>query len=803
MNIQASYNWIKEFVATDLDAREFAKRIALCGPGAERLYPQAPLFDKMVVGRIVEVKAHPNPKVTKLRIVALDLGAQGSLELVCGGSNLEPEMLVAVALVGSKVRWHGEGDLIELAEAEIQGVKSAGMVCGANEIGLGEVFPHAEKEILDLSWTKAKPGTSIAEALQLEDTVIDIEVTTNRPDAFSMVGLAREAAAILDAKFIWKPSKEPGKPKGDRKDVSFDNRSPELCTRYQAVVMSLSHPVGESPWHIKNRLRMAGIRPINALVDITNYVMLELGQPMHAFDYDKLRGNGIVIRMAADGEKLLALDGKEYELSSGQLIIADAERPIAVAGIMGGEETGVTASTTTVVFESATFDAVSVRRTGRALNLHSDSSLRFEKGLPEEQTAFALARAVELAQEICGAEVVSEGIDDHATGRAPLRFPFRTAKAEEIIGVTIPEKRMVAILEALGFTLEGKKGAYEVTVPFWRANDIEDERDFAEEIARIYGYHNLPAVLPTGTLPAVAPDPLFEAEGRVRSMLKGAGFTELMTYAFVARETLEKSLRMGDEVLAVANPLSKDFEVMRNCLVPGVLTAVAENEGLFPEGECFEIGNAYKKRTDGLPEEQPRMIAVAYGPEDGDRYFRKLKGVLETYAAGEGMHGLVYRRVTDDAKWHPGRTVEVSFGGTVLGKLGEVHPDIVSAFGIRSRVVVCQLLLANVLAAGRRSHVYAPVPQFPSIFRDLAVVVDMGTEYGRIEEAARSASPLLTDVTLFDVYHGTGLPEGKKSVAVHLAFSASDRTLRSEDVDVEMTKVTAELAAVVGATVRG
>jgi phenylalanyl-tRNA synthetase beta chain len=799
MNILAPYNWIRESVKSDLDAREFARRISLCGPAVERIHPQAVLFDKMVVGRIMDVQPHPN--ADKLRLVSTDIGGEKPLTIVCGGSNLESEQLVAVALVGAKVRWHGEGDLIELVPAVIRGIASEGMICGANEIGLADAFPHAEKEIMDLSATNARPGTPLATVFDMDDTVFDIEVTTNRPDAFSMTGLAREAAAILDMDFTWKEPEEIGKPKGERVDLTFENRAPKLCTRYQAVAMS-GVKVGRSPWWIMNRLRMAGIRPINNVVDATNYVMLELGQPMHAFDHAKLRGGSIVVRTAVAGEKMLALDGNEYALSENQLVIADAERPVAVAGIMGGEETGVTEGTTAIVLESATFEPVSVRRTGRALNLHSDSSLRFEKGLPEEQTSAALARAVELIREIAGGEVASRVIDDRAERRAPLRFPFRPEKATALIGVDIPEKRMVSILESLGFAVEGKKGVYEVTVPYWRARDIEDERDFAEEIARVIGYHELPSVLPSGTLPAVPPMPILGLEDRVRAALKGAGYTELLTYSFVPREALDRSGNPSADALAVANPLSKDFEVMRTSLVPGMLMTIAQNEGLFPHGACFEVGNVYLKREGDLPSEDPCVIAALYGDEDPEHQFRQLKGALELLCKGEGLRSLQYARAQNDARWHPGRTVSVSADGRGLGVLGEVHPDVTAAFGIRGRVTVLKLDLASVLDAGEPGHTYAEVPQFPSVLRDLAVVVDAHVEYAAIEEALRSASVLLSHAMLFDVYRGAGLPSGKKSVAVHLEFTVPDRTLRSEEIDAEMEKIVAWLGKAVGATVR-
>ena len=805
MNLLASYNWIKEHVALPISAEEFARRISLCGPAVERLHPQALLYDKMVVGQIRAVKPHPN--ADKLRLVAVDVGTNAPLEVVCGGSNLAPGMKIAVALLGAKVRWHGQGDLIELGPAEIRGVKSDGMICGANEIGLGDAFPHAEKEILDLSWCKAKPGTSLAKALDLEDTVFDIEVTTNRPDAFSMVGMAREAAAILHGKFLWKETVLPSLPKAMTPiPLAVKNHATKLCTRYQAVVMT-DVTVGPSPWWMKKRLLLAGLRPINTIVDITNYVMLELGQPMHAFDYDELEGNEIVVRTAKAGEKMLALDGKEYVLADGQLVIADAMWPIAVAGVMGGEDTGVREATKTIVFEAATFDPVSVRRTARALNLHSDSSLRFEKGLSEETTSAALARAVELCQEVACGRVASAVTDLRSAPHKKVKFSFRPEKAEELIGVAIPKKEMLTILKSLGFSVGGTGKKIEVTVPHWRERDIEGERDFAEEIARVHGYHNLPSVMPAGVGSAIggrrSADGLIDVEDRAKFFFKGAGCTEVINYSLVPASHFEKcDWKIEDtHALRIANPLSADFEYMRVSLIPGVLQTIKENQGLFPEGRLFELSRTYHKKDGSLPAERLRLALAVYGSTVGDELFRAAKGMLEAYA-NEVHVGLTFSRREDSSLWHPGRAVDVVVDGDSLGFFGEVHPVVLKRFGIDGRVAAFEIDFAD-LHTHQRTHArYVPIPQFPSVLRDLALMLDERTEFGDLHAAISGVSALLKDVELFDVYRGKGVDAGKKSLAIHLTFSALDRTLTAEEVDAEVAGITKGLAEKFGATVR-
>ena len=806
MNILASYNWIKEYVGLKESAEAFARRISLSGPAVERLYPQAALYDKMIIGRIADVKPHPN--ADKLRLVSTDVGpaqlgvgGEKPLEIVCGGSNLEVGMKVVVALVGAKVKWHGQGDLVELKPAEIRGVKSDGMICGANEVGLADAFPHADREIMDVSWLKAKPGTSLAKALDLDDTIFDIEVTTNRPDAFCMIGLAREASAVLGGKFLWHEPVLPSLPKGTTaKELSVKVAAPKLCTRYQAVVMT-DVTVGPSPWWLKRRLLQAGLRPINTVVDITNYVMLEYGQPMHAFDYDVL-GPSIVVRAAREGETIKTLDGTERKLTASNLVIADAEKPVAVAGVMGGERSGVSERTKTIVFESATFDPVSVRRTARALNLHSDSSLRYEKGLPEDLTQAALARAVELCQEVACGRVASKVFDERSAPRRRARFSFRPARAEELIGVSIPKKDMVAILKSLGFGVAGAGAKLEVTVPYWRERDIEGERDFAEEIARVYGYANLPSVMPAGEIPVAPPDRLLDAEDAAKGFFRAAGCLELLNYSMIPRDLIEKAGLDPAKCLRIANPLSVDFEYMRPSLIPGMLQTIKENQGLFPEGRVFEVSNVYFPRQGHLPDERLNVCAAVYGPHESDRLFRDVKGLLEAYCPTVGAHWIELERVNDHALWHPGRSVRIVVDGETFGTLGEIRPQVLGKFGVDGRVAMLDFDLAVLLSRCGISKRYVPIPQFPPVKRDLALVAPERVEYGELEGMLRQGSGLLKEVELFDVYRGKGVEDGKKSLAVHLTFATGERTLTAEEVYAEIVRMTKGVQDKFGAMVR-
>lgn len=801
MNLLVSYNWMKEHVKLKASSEDFAHRISLSGPSVERIMKQGEELEGVVVGKVLKVKAHPD--ADKLRIAETDIGGE-TKDIVCGGSNLEEGQLVAVAKPGSRVRWHGEGELIELEVAKIRGVESFGMIAAANEIGLADMFPHEEREILDLSEMKVKPGTPVAEALGLDDTIFDVEITTNRPDAFSIIGMAREASAILEAPFLWKPENPPS-PRLRRADslpLKVTVKSKKLCPRYQAIVLK-NVRVGPSPMWLRKRLASAGLNAINNIVDITNYILLEYGQPMHAFDYAKLQGPEIVVREAKKGEKMKALDGNEYELADGQLVIADKEEPVAVAGVMGGEATGVSDATTTIVFESATFEPVQVRRTARALNLHSDSSTRFEKGLSTESTPAALAKAVRLAEELAGAEVASEVFDARAERHKPLKYTFRPEEAEKLIGIAIPEKEMRKTLTSLGFKLSGGGKKWNVEVPYWRDNDIEGERDLVEEIARVHGYDNLPSVIPDGELPLSETDPSLVWEDRAKRMLKNWGFTEIMSYSFVSEELIKAD---GDDVsdaLKLLNPLAEDYTYMRRSLVGSALKVIEENQGEEPEGALFEMTNVYLPIEGDLPEEKLGLVMAEWGRDTNGSSVRRVKGAVEALASGLGVADITFEPSTEsDGHWHPGRTAAVMLGGMSIGTVGEVHPSKLARFRVDGRVAMADLDAAAILAIANRRKGYSSIPEFPNAKRDIAFVVDSKTEHRKLNEAISKSDELVRMSTLFDVYEGDALGKGKKSMAYHVQFGTGDRTLEAKEVDAAVENIKRQLKEKFDAEIR-
>lgn len=804
MNILASWNWLNELVdLKGLTPDAVAARVSLSGPGIEKLLPQGADLDHVVVGRIQSIEPHPN--ADKLRVTKVDIGGEVAT-IVCGGSNIEASQWVAVAKIGSRVRWHGEGDLIELKPIEIRGIASEGMICAANEIGLAEAFPHADREILDLGTmlpaTVWKAGTPLAEALELTDTLMDTEITTNRPDAMGMHGFAREVAVIME-RALTLPAVASIEEGAEALSVSIQGErdGKPLCSRFMAVKLN-GVTVGPSPWWLKRRLLAAGLRPINTLVDITSYLVLEQAQPLHAYDAAKVNG---CLRAAPVEKKteFVALDGQTYTLEPGTLAIHDDTGPIGIAGVMGGASTAVSETTTSVIFEAATFDDVSVRRTSRALNISSDAAKLFEKGLSSEAPASALARAVELCLALAGGSVVSRVADARPQAYVSAQFSIQEDLARSMMGVPMEGTTMQSILERLGFQVERKDGMLSATVPWWRDHDIEDGRDLVEEIARVYGYANMPAVFPAGLSP-VPSDPSFAFETRLRRLLKGFGGTETMAYSFASRQDLEKTGLAPEACLAVQNPLSQDHEFMRPSLLPSMLAAVVENQERTSEFCLFELSRVYlwNPAKAPLPEEHDRL-AVAITA--GDEGWLRAKGIAEAVVQELGVHGGAWERIEDEGMWHPGRSLRYTLKGETLFTVGELHPKMAEAWKIDARVGLVDGDVAALRRFAAKAKAYQPLPLYPSVERDLALVVSEQVTIGELQQAMRealAASGLLQDVVWFDTYRGKGLEEGKKSEAFHLVFRAEDRTLATEEVDRALETLLAHLLQVAGATVR-
>ncbi|MEI7740940.1 MAG: phenylalanine--tRNA ligase subunit beta [bacterium] len=786
MNILASYNWIKEFLKTDATPDEFARELSLRGPGVEKVISVSGQFKNIVVGKLISVEKHPN--ADKLRVTQVDVGAKKPQQIVCGGSNLEVGQLVAVALPGSSVRWHGEGEPVLLASAELRGVKSDGMICGANEIGLTDLFPSSgEREILDLTFTKAKPGTLVSTAVGLEDPIFDIEATTNRPDCLSMVGLALEASASGLGRFSFSESGLP-KTKKVRDGLKIVIENKKLCSRYLGAVVR-GVKVGPSPAWMRARLSQAGIRSINNIVDITNYVMLEIGHPMHAFDRAALEGDLIKIRSAKPGEKMLALDNKEYSLNERDLVIADAVKPIAIAGVIGGEESGTTEKTISVVFEAAAFDPGSVGKTSRSRDLITEASLRFEKGLSSHGCAWAMSRALELVRELMPESELTEIIDVNPKKSPVHVYGFRPAYAESLIGEKIPAQKQKKILESLGFVVSGKGTKWSVKVPFWREFDIEGERDLVEEVARIYGLHNIKPVLPAGfsSRIAQAKNTEFFWIDEMKSFLEATGWTETMTYSYTNAAIYKAIGQSTDTLLAVSNPLSSDFTHLRDKLLPNMLVAIKENQERYPSGKIYEIGNVFMPAQSGLPVEGLRFTAISYGHnEEG---FASAKGLLETLADKFGFEGFRLMRMTDNILFHPSRSAEILINGESVGMVGELRAEVQKGADLEHRAGVLTFDFAKLVPNMKLAKIFMGIPTFPSIKRDISFVVQDRLTHDEIMEAFLAVDALVIGAEKFDEYRGPEIGEKRKSLAYHLELRDPNATLTTAQADELLEKV--------------
>ncbi len=791
MNILASYNWIKEYLKTDQSVETFASEMSLKSMSVEEIIDLKKKFDGMVIGFVDEIKDHPN--ADKLKIAVTNIGDK-QVDIVCGGMNLKQGQRVVVTLPGSKVRWHGEGDLIELKETEIRGAKSYGMICAGAEVGF-EKAHTGEKDIWDLTdITDAEPGTPFSKAFDMEDYLMDIEVTTNRSDSMNIIGLAREAGVATDGEFVHEPNKLPAG--GTGKDLKVDIQEKDLCPRYMAVVID-GIKVGPSPAWLQRKILLSGHRPINNIVDITNLILHEYGQPLHAFDYDKLKDGTIIVRRANDGEKFVALDEKEYELASSNLVIADAEKSVALAGIMGGLDSGTWNETTTIVFEAATFDALTTRKTARSLNLYSDSQSMFEKGLSTESPESALARAVELTLEIAGGQVASQVIDIRKEEYQPLHFPINHDHMRRIIGVDIPDEDQIDILKKLGFTVSGG----EVTVPYWRDHDIEHSVDFAEEIARMYGYHNIPSKLPSGQLSLQQKDQNLKWEGWMKRQLQAAGYTEFFSYSFIGEDEFRKYDLDTDDAVKIYNPLSSDLTHMRTSLMPSLLSSIAQNQKHTPAGRVFEIARIYEAVSGNLPNELTHVVIAKFGPGNSLDDFRELKGIVDMLNRDTGL-ALTLHRINDDPYWHASRSAEIKHDGRRIGVIGQVADEYQKQFGIDYPVMVLQMDLEAIIPSMVETRYYEVLPEYPAVRRDIALLVDKTAEFESVKNLFKAESTLLESVDLVEIYEGKGIENGKKSMTLGLKLRSADKTLASEEVDAEMKKFESVATEKLGAEVR-
>jgi phenylalanyl-tRNA synthetase beta chain len=699
-----------------------------------------------------------------------------------------------------------------LKAARIRGVVSEGMICSEKELGIGE--DHAGIVVLPQDAPLGLPLTEY-----LGDHVLDLDVTPNRPDCLSILGVAREVAALTGGAVREPDCSYPEEGAPVESQVSVEIADPDLCPRYTASLVS-GVRVGPSPRWLQDRLAKAGMRPINNIVDVTNYVMLEYNQPLHAFDFAMLKGGRIIVRRARPGETLLSLDGVERRLSPSMLVIADAEDAVALGGVIGGAHTEMTEGTTTVLLESANFNPANNRRTRQTLRLSTEASTRFEKGLRPELAPIALRRATQLIHQVAGGSV-ARGIVDVFPGRESHPAPVLTLtmkRLEKVLGLSIPVPRVEGALAALGFDCQRLPGvemdgsaALRVTVPYWRS-DVGLEDDLVEEVARLVGYDEIPTTMLSAPIPPSQPQPLQELRERIKDQLASCGLQEVITYPLTSLEELArvKALEGGAAPLKVANSLSREQEYLRPTLLASLLTALAVNR-LHQQGplRIFEAGRVFLPRQGDLPQERETVAGALSGPrcephwlsEGGELGFYDAKGVVEALMAALGV-AATYQAARDPLL-HPARGARITAGETPLGRIGELHPSVADSFGLEDSTVAffeldVESLLSVVPPGGRRHSVAG---RFPSAIRDISILVDADVPASRVLETI-VGRPLVASAALFDVYTGQNLPTGKRSLAYHIYFQAPDRTLTAEEVGGALRSVVDALAREVGADLR-
>lgn len=778
-----SMNWLSDYVKVNMPPRDFSEAMTMSGSKVEGYKIEGEDILNVVVGKILKVEKHPDSD--HLVICQLDVGANEAVQIVTGANNVFEGALVPAALHKSTLPGG-----VKITKGKLRGVESHGMMCSLGELGLTvNDYPGAiEDGILILN--EGNPGDDIRDVLGLRDTAVEFEITSNRPDCLSVLGLAREAAATFGTPLTLHEININGAEGKIEDEISVEVKNTDLCRRYSCMVVK-NVKIGPSPMWLRNRLRVAGVRPINNIVDITNYVMLEYGQPLHAFDKRFLKGDKIVVRSADEGEKITTLDGVEYPLTSEMLVIADAEKPVAVAGVMGGEYSGIMDDTTTVVFESASFNGHSVRMTSKKLGLRTESSARFEKGLNPEITEDALHRAVSMAIELAGGTPAEGEIDIFSSPTKEVAIPFDSDYINRFIGTDISKADMIKMLESLEFKVENGM----VYAPNFRI-DITCKADIAEEVARIYGYNLIPTTPLSGEA-AGGFNPEQSFENALSDTVLGLGYTEIQTYSFVSPKYYDKILLPSDSPLrnsvVIRNPLGEDSSVMRTTTIPSMLEILSRNfKNRNESAMLFEIGKEYiPTGADTLPNEVQVLTLGSYGSGD----FFAMKGAVEAIFAKFKITDVDFLKNTSHPTFHPGRCADILIGEKAVGVMGEIHPVVASNYDIQNKIYICKIYLSDLFDNRKDDTViYTQLPKFPAATRDLSLVCDEYLPVSAIEKVIKKcAGHLLEKIKLFDLYQGEQIEKNKKSVSFSLTLRSKDSTITDADADRITDKILKEL----------
>ena len=783
-----SRKWLNEFVPVDVDDRTFAEDMTLSGSKVEITEIEGEEISNVVVGRVVEIKRHENSD--HMWICQVDVGEEAPIQIVTGAQNVSQGDLVPVAKHNSTLPGG-----VKITKGKLRGEKSNGMLCSYKELGMTDNdWPYSVVDGIfllnsdpDLKAKDLKPGDDIRTAIGLDDHVVEFEITPNRPDCLSVIGLAREAAVTYGKTMAQHEPVVKGGGIGNLTELlDVETPATDLCPRYTARMVR-NVKIGPSPKWMRDRLRASGVRPINNIVDITNYVMLEYGQPMHAFDYRYVNGGKIVVRRAEDGETLTTLDGNVRQLNSSMLVIADEHRAVGLAGIMGGENSEIAEDTVDVVFESANFNGTSIRRTALALGMRTEASAKFEKGLDILNTLPAVNRACELVEMLGAGEVLDGTIDILNFVPQPKQLKLRADKINALLGTDIDAAEMCRILQELGFGVDGDI----ITVPSWRG-DVEHYSDLAEEVARFYGYNQIPTTAMTGVTTRGGYSPEQMLERSLGTVCRSLGYDEIITYSFISPTYYDKIRLPEDSPLRksmkIMNPLGEDTSIMRTTVMPSMLEILTRNYNYRnKEAHLYELGRTYFEREDGMADEPKHLSLGVYGPEES---FFTLKGAVETILDSIRAEDVTYVAEKSDPSYHPGRCAKVYVNGQEVGTLGQIHPLVAANYGVDAELYYADLKFDALFASRGADPEYQPLPKFPAVTRDIAVLVDKAVTVGAMESSIQAAAKgLLKDVTLFDIYEGAKLPTGKKSVAFNLVLRADDRSLTTQEADDEVNLV--------------
>ena len=792
--MNTSLSWIKMYVPDlDVTAQEYTDAMTLSGTKVEGFEELDADLDKIVIGQITKIDRHPD--ADKLIICQVNIGNE-TIQIVTGAPNVKEGDKVPVVLDGGRVAGGHDGKMtpggIKIKKGKLRGVESYGMMCSIEELGSSrEMYPEAPEYGIYIFPEDAKVGESAIKALGLDDVVFEYEITSNRVDCYGVLGIAREAAATFDKKFCPPEVKVTGNDEKASDYVKVTVQDPDLCTRYCARVVK-NVKIGPSPKWMQRCLASNGIRPINNLVDITNYVMEEFGQPMHAYDLEHIEGREIVVRRAAKDEKFVTLDGQERTMDDSVLMICDGKKPVGIAGIMGGENSMITDNVHTVLFEAACFNGTNIRLSSKKIGLRTDASGKFEKGLDPNNAQAAIDRACQLMEELGAGEVVGGMVDVCNEVRLPSRVKFEPDRINALLGTSLTKEEMLGYLAKVELTYDEASG--EIVAPTFR-QDIHCMADVAEEVARFFGYDKIPTTLPTGEATTGRLPFKLRIENVARDIAEYCGFSEGMTYSFESPKVFDK-LRLPEDhmlrsAITISNPLGEDYSIMRTSTLNGMLSSLATNYNRRNKDvRLYELGNVYLPKSlplTELPDERTLFTLGMYGKGD----FFDMKGVCEEFFEKAGMKKRVEYDPADKKPYlHPGRQADMLYEGKKVGYLGEVHPLTADAYGIGERAYIAVIDILSVLEFAGFNHKYTGIAKYPAVSRDLSLVVPHQVLAGQIENVLiQRGGKILESYQLFDIYEGSQIQAGYKSMAYSLVFRANDKTLEESEISAAMKKI--------------